>query len=272
MNRKKQPKPKQKDEKSLAVIPLQKQEVSIWSKTDEIRKLFAPTLTEIEWNLFLGLGRSLNANPFLREIWAIKYDTSKAASIFLGRDMYRRRGQEQPNYDGHLVNAVYENDKFEMVDGEPHHTFNLKGRGKLLAAYCIVRKKGIRQPYLVTVKFEEYDKGFSNWKSMPETMLKKVAEAQAMRGAFQGIFAGTYDESEQWEEEKKTKVKPTEIDTHLPDYLEAAIKKIKEAGTPDQAIDIETRAKGWGEFSNEQLAQINTAVNTRVDQLMGAAS
>jgi len=32
-------------------------------------------------------------------------------------------------------------------------------------------------------------------------MIKKVAEAQALRGAFQGLFAGTYDASEEWEPE-----------------------------------------------------------------------
>jgi len=30
-------------------------------------------------------------------------------------------------------------------------------------------------------------------------MIKKVAEAQALRGAYQGLFAGTYDHSEEWE-------------------------------------------------------------------------
>jgi hypothetical protein len=50
----------------------------------------------------------------------------------------------------------------------------------------------------------EFDKKKNNWASMPETMIKKVAESQALRFAFPDIFAGTYHESEQWKEGKTT--------------------------------------------------------------------
>lgn len=176
--------------------------LTIWNNPNEVRKQFAKDLNETEFNFFLGLGKALNANPFTREIWAVKFGNGPA-SIFCGRDFYRKKAQEQPDYNGHLVDAVYVNDKFSVLDGKPQHTYNIADRGKLIGAYAIVRRKGIDQPYFVLVKFDEYNKGFSNWKSMPETMIKKVAEAQALRGAYQGVFAGTYDESEKWSEETK---------------------------------------------------------------------
>lgn len=259
MKRKKSP---VKKETALAVIEKPK-EISVWSKSEEIRKLFAPTLTETEFNMFMGLGRALNANPFTREIWAVKYDAGKAASIFCGRDFYRRKAQEQPSYDGHTVEVIYEEDDFKMIDGEPHHSFNLKTRKKILGAYCIVRRKGIKQPYVAMVKMSEYDKGFSNWQKMPETMIKKVAEAQGLRGAFQGLFAGTYDESEQWEAEKKTEP----IIDRIPEFYEAAIKRISESKTPDQAMDVESRAIKLGKFSEDQLKEIHIAVSSKVDAL-----
>ena len=171
-----------------------------------IRTCFAKDLTTDEFKIFLGLGKSLGANPFTREIWAIKYGNQPAA-IFLGRDFYRKKAQEQPDYDGHIVNAIYENDSFMIEAGEPKHGVNtFKDRGALVGAFCSVYRKGLKVPYFVTVKLSEYNTNKSNWAKMPETMIKKVAEAQALRGAYQGIFRGTYDESEQHSIEQSQEV------------------------------------------------------------------
>lgn len=183
-------------------------ELSVWNEAEEIKKLFAPTLTDIEFQIFMGLGKKLNANPFTREIWALKYGTA-AATIFCGRDFYRRKAAEQPNYDGHVVEAVYANDDFKTVNGVIQHSFNLTNRGALLAAYCIVKRKGVALDYCVKVLLSEYTTGQSNWKAKPETMIKKVAEAQALRAAFQNVFEGTYDESEE------TKVAQTQDGGHV---------------------------------------------------------
>jgi phage recombination protein Bet len=171
--------------------------MEVWSDLALVRAQFAPTLTETEFKFFVTLGQSLGANPFKREIWSVKYDRNQPASIFLGRDMYRRKSQEQKEYDGHVPQAIYENDEFEVFNGIPEHSYGANGRGKLLGAYCMCWKKTTTHPYFVMVKIDEYNKNFANWKTMPETMIKKVAEAQCLRGAFQGVFAGTYDESEE---------------------------------------------------------------------------
>ena len=177
----------------------------VWDKDsyNKIRQMFAPQLTNTEFGLFVGLGKSLGANPFLREIWAVKYGNSEA-QIFLGRDFYRRKAQEQPEYKGHQVDAIYSNDTFKMVGGKPEHSYSLQDRGDIIGAYCVVYRAD-NEPYFNTVRFSEYFAGGHNkpnlWDKKPETMIKKVAEAQALRGAFQGVFAGTYDQSEEWEEE-----------------------------------------------------------------------
>lgn len=186
----------------LSILTKQESAPDVWEQIENIRALFAPSLTDKEFMFFVKLGKSLGANPFLREIWAVKYDTKQPAQIFLGRDFYRRKAQEIPMYDGHIVDAVYENDQFSVENGKPKHSYNLKNRGKLIGAYCVVHRKDIKNPYFVFVEINEYNKGLSNWKIMPATMIKKVAEAQALRGAFQGVFAGTYDESEQWSQQE----------------------------------------------------------------------
>jgi len=181
--------------------------MAVWENLNDVRAQFGPTLTEKEFSFFVTLGREFGANPFLREIWAVKYDSKSPASIFLGRDMYRRRAQEIPEYNGHTVQAIYEKDKFEfdIINEMPKHSYsNFGDRGKLLGAYYIGWSKRSQHPFYVSVRLDEYNQGFALWKTKPETQIKKVAEAQGLRGQYQGVFAGTYDESEQWAVENKT--------------------------------------------------------------------
>lgn len=234
------------------------QGIEIWNndKADKIRQLFAPNLTNDEFAFFWGLGKSLQANPFTREIWAVKYDKNKPAQVFLGRDFYRKKAQEQSDYDGHIVDAVYENDEFRVESGTPKHSYNLTDRGKLLGAYCVVYKKDISNAFYVYVELDEYHKGQSTWNEKPATMIKKVAEAQALRGAYQGIFRGTYDESERWDENPEQPVasqrQAIDIDVQTKEEVETQSNSTN--GSPDNSIDedsireeITAKAKDlWG--------------------------
>ena len=173
------------------------------SQKAEIKTLFAPTLTDSEFNYFLGLAKSLNANPFKREIYAIKYGNQ--LSIFCGRDLYRRVAQEQPDYLVHTASAIYENDIYEKNNGVITHKTTLKNRGALIGGYCSLWKKNCNIPFTVEVMLAEYGKQTQIWKQIPATMIAKVAESQVLRMAYQGIFAGTYDESEEWKIETPAK-------------------------------------------------------------------
>jgi phage recombination protein Bet len=232
---------KQKESQDLTMNP--------WSKLPVVKSCFAPTLSDDEFKIFVGLGMSLNANPFTREIWAVKYG-SAAAAIFLGRDFYRRKAQEQPDYNGHIVNAVYENDKFSIIKGQPEHAVNsFKDRGLLIGAFCAVYKKDLDVPYFVTVRLDEYDKKQSNWKTMPETMIKKVAEAQALRGAYQGIFKGTYDESEE------AVIKADAVDVEKMDYALDLLRTSNYINMPEET-EIEAKINNC-----ESMAELNKIIN-----------
>lgn len=167
-----------------------------------LHKTFAPTLTMDEFNIFVGMGKSVNANPWLREIFAVKYDSSKPASIFLARDFFRKVAQQQHDYDGHITGQVWSNDVFEWSVlnitkyGVPNHVWGAGDRGELVGAYCIVKKKGVSLPVYVYVSYKEYNKSQSTWKQIPATMLEKVAEAQGLKKAWQEAFKGVYSEDE----------------------------------------------------------------------------
>jgi len=192
-----------------------KQELTISSQNEmwqdvkqlqEIKKIYGEDLSDGEFTTLCQIGQATNLNPFLREIWAVKYGNNPA-SIFIGRDGYRKASQEHPDYNWHQVDAVYENDSYDVIDGNPKHKYNVKNRGKLVGAYCIVNKKSTDRVTYLYVDFKEYSTGKSLWQSKPATMIKKVAEAQGLRMAFQGMFSGTYDESEQWEDKNPDRQK-----------------------------------------------------------------
>ncbi len=178
--------------------------LTLWEdKKEAIRETFAPNLTTLEFDWFVQMGVSLELNPFLREIWAVKYDRSKPAQVFIGRDGYRRVIGRNPAYINHFVEALYSNDEFEIIDidtGKFRHKFDFKNRGKLVGAYCFVYMKGSTRPYYVRVELSEYDLGQGLWKSKRETMLKKVAESQCIRMACPNLN-GTYAHEEAWFDE-----------------------------------------------------------------------
>lgn len=193
-------------------------------KLEEIRKLFAPTLTEMEFQFFIGLGKASGLNPFTREIWAIKYSKEQPAQVFIGRDGYRKAAQGHSEYDYHQSDAVYEKDEFSVLNGEVHHKYTLADRGQLIGAYCVAKRHKSSRPIYVFAQLNEYSTGKSLWNAntgKPATMIKKVAESQCLRACFQDLLGGTYGEEEMAErgEVEAPKVTKSQV---LMDKLKAA--------------------------------------------------
>lgn len=210
-----------KANKSIATSPPR----DVWQEQNaltEIKNIYGKDLTEGEFTTLCHIGQATGLNPFLREIWAVKYGNNPA-SIFIGRDGYRKAAQRDPEYDYHILDAVYQNDDFKVENGEIKHTYSVKDRGDLIGAYCTVKRRSASKPTFTFIDFNEYyqgnkdedgkikkkydrfkkqyvDMGETLWDTKPATMVKKVAEAQGLRMAFQSMFAGTYAEDERWEE------------------------------------------------------------------------
>lgn len=179
---------------SLQTLPTNFQNtLTMWEDNKvlkEIREAFAKNTTPTEFLMFVELGKQTGLNPFKREIWCVKYKGQ--AQIFVGRDGYRIGAQRHHDYEYHIVDAVYSNDKFGMANGQVLHQYDIQGRGKLLGAYAVVKRKSAAREMFVYVEFEEYKQPHGLWLTKPATMIKKVAEAQCLRMAFQDTFAGTY--------------------------------------------------------------------------------
>jgi len=136
-----------------------------------IKSVIAPKCSDEEVRLLLYQAKTYKLDPLLKQIWAVKYSDGKPASIFVGRDGYLEIAHQSGQFDG--------------IDS------GVSGAGDDLKAFATVWRKDMVHPTHVEVSFKEYNKKQGNWLTMPETMLKKVAESQALRKAFNvsGMYA-----------------------------------------------------------------------------------
>lgn len=243
-----------------------KNDLSFWTdKTQlaEVKQLFAPNLSDLEFAGFVGMGKALALNPFLREVWAVKYDKSKPAQIFIGRDGYRKVAQRQKDYDYHYADAIYSKDKFRVKNGDIDHEYSFLDRGVLMGAYCVVKRKTSSRPIFCMVKLEDYDKKHSNWSTMKETMIKKVAESQALRAAFQDTFAGTYSEDE-IPEISQPKITRTQ---QLKEKLNTETGEIIDVeGTTHDATSVPESSNSTDDSSNASIDQLTAIADMLKDK------
>lgn len=253
---------------STGLQAIKNAQMGMWddkAKQEEMKKLICKVkLSEVEFATFIEMGRATQLNPFLREIWVVKYDEKSPASIFIGRDGYRKAAQRDQDYEYHLADAVYSNDKFRfnVKDGFPEHEYNLKDRGELLGAYCLVKRKSSERPSYTFVKLSEYSTGKSLWNpatGKPETMIKKVAESQGLRGAFQDLLGGTYA-PEEMERDQMTVI---DGDTGKPiTKSQALMNKIKAAkGTTVDPEPVQEPQEETGEAASpEQMKEVHALI------------
>jgi phage recombination protein Bet len=176
---------------------------------NDIRAVCPAQLTKAEFTTFINTCRSMNLNPFTKEIYCLKNGTA-AMQIIVARDGYRKVAQREAEYDYHQTDAVYSNDKFRVYHGEVEHEYDLTDRGCIIGAYCTVKRRSSSKSMYAYVELKEYDLKRSLWTTKPATMIKKVAEAHALRMAFQDVFIGTYDKDELPEDmTEESAVKPS---------------------------------------------------------------
>lgn len=121
---------------------------------------------------FFAIAKTFNLNPWKREVYAIAYGSGdkRKLSIIVGYEVYLRRAEEFPQYDG------YETE--------------FSGQGADMCCTCKVFRKDRNHPVGATVFLREYTQGNQMWNTKPRVMLEKVAIATAMRRAFPSQFNG----------------------------------------------------------------------------------
>ena len=145
-----------------------------------IKSIAAPKCTDDEFKLLLYQAQEYRLNPLLKQIWAVKYQDNKPASIFVGRDGLLTIALRSGVFDG-------------MESGS-------RIEGVELIGWAKVYRKDMSHPFSIEVKAKEYNRNQSVWLTHPSAMIQKVAEAQALKRAFQ--ISGIYTPEEMPDVEK----------------------------------------------------------------------
>ncbi|WP_251861074.1 phage recombination protein Bet [Clostridium sp. Marseille-Q2269] len=154
-------------------------------------------ITNREVVVFMNLCKYRKLNPFLNEAYLVKFKDE--AQIVTGKEAFMRKAEENPNYKGHRAGVIVMREK-EIVELEG--CFKLK-TDTLLGGWAEVMVEGKNCPIVAKVSLEEYNKQQSTWKSMPSTMIRKVALVQALREAFPAEIGAMYSNEELGVDESK---------------------------------------------------------------------
>jgi phage recombination protein Bet len=148
------------------------------------------------WDNLDGGGKKPDAgrglNPFLSEVYLIKYNEKDKAQIVTGKDAFTRRAAETPEFRYFRAGVIVQRGD-ETTEREG--TFFAKGED-LIGGWAVVYLEGREVPFKYTIRREEFDKKQANWLKMPGVMCRKCALVGALREALPEQLGGLYDSAE----------------------------------------------------------------------------
>ncbi len=238
-----------------------------------IRRMFAKGANEDEFRVFLELAKRYNLDPFKRQIYLLKSSNSnEPATIMTSHAGLIHIAHESGKWAGMKTLLLTKSGK-EVLVCDPED---------IAGAVCYIWRTDWKEPLVHAVSFSEYYRRMPHgkrniWDEKPATMIKKVAEAGALRRAFD--LGGLYTEDEmdvnyspvEYEEEKTEEPasqKPN-IKKELPKNnmtLLALLKRIEEVedrfGLKNIRKTLEKKlGKPIEQFSEPQLKQAINAVD-----------
>lgn len=155
-----------------------------------IRDVVAKGATNDELRFFLYRCKNMGLDPLKPgQIHFIKYGNSPG-TIVIGIDGFRTRAAITGKLTG-IKRGILRDDK-----------------GKCTGAWAEVYRSDWKEPAREEASLAEYNTGKSNWAKMPETMIKKVAEAAALRMAFPDELGGVYSNDEMEQAKPRLSVYP----------------------------------------------------------------
>lgn len=237
-----------------------------------IKRMFAKGATEDEFRVFLELAKRYNLDPFKRQIYLLKSSNSnEPATIMTSHAGLIHIAHESGKWAGMKTLLLTKSGK-EVLVCDPED---------IAGAVCYIWRTDWKEPLVHAVSFKEYYRRMPHgkrniWDEKPATMIKKVAEAGALRRAFD--LGGLYTEDEmdvnyspvEYEEdvpEQPKQTKKKELPKNNVTYL-ALLKRIKEV---EERFDVKNLQKQLEKKLNKKLEQfterqLKQAINA-VDRL-----
>lgn len=214
---------------------------SNWLSQDEKKiikaQFFPPNATDIDMIYCMKVAETFNLNPILKQIFFVE----RSANI---NGQWITKIEPLAGRDSFLTLA-HRSGKFASIDSDCtiKQTAVLENgewitKNELVATARVYRTDNDR-PFCAEVEYSEYVQKTKDgsitkfWRDKPKTMLKKVAESQALRKAFD--ISGLYSVDEVGEDEpKKIKVAPkieTKTTQNLNELLSSSEKPNSSVGT-----------------------------------------
>ncbi len=154
--------------------------------------------------MFIELCKAQGLNPFVKDAYLIKYKSKNPqfdtpATTIVGKDFFIKKANENPVFEGMKAGIVVVDEEKQIHEREG----SLKLPGEtIVGGWCEVYRSDRKVPTKAIVAYEEYVQKKSNgevnsmWSSKPGTMIRKVAQSQALREAFPNELRGLYQQEE----------------------------------------------------------------------------
>lgn len=222
-------------------VPVEGDERAEWERM--VREAYCRNATPMEFALFIQQCQTLNLTPVAGqicqiEIWDSEAGCKKRTSI-VQIDGFRAVAQRTGDFRGRIGPL------WCGKDGEWRDVW--LGDGHPLAAKVGILRAGCQEPIWGVARYDSYvrtkkdGKPMRNWATMPDVMLAKCAEAQALRSSF-SILGGVYEPSEldqAFNQDSRARVDPQ---THPP-LIEAPPSW---SGTASQNDELANRLEAEG--------------------------
>lgn len=159
----------------------------------DVKARLCPNIEDKELALVMALCQAQRLNPFIKDVYIIKYG-SQPAAIVTSKEVFTKRANSNPNYRGFEAGVTFIDGQGQVRQREGSAVY-AEANEKLVGGWCRVYVEG-KKPFYDEVSLAEYSTGKSGWAKMPSTMVRKVALVHCLREAFPEDFQGLYSEEE----------------------------------------------------------------------------
>ena len=202
-------------------------------------QFFPPSATKDEMIYCMNIAKNMGLNPITKEIFFVPRRSKvgnqwiEKIEPMLGRDSYIKVAHSTGKFGGMKTSSKIETVP-NLVNGVWEQTSDL-------TATCEVYRIDTEIPFTVTVRYSEYVQKTKEgnptkfWLEKPDTMLKKVAESQALRKAFSINGAYSLDEMDTSGEEPQMRgnnATPAKQIDPMEDVVEAEVTEVSMEDIP----------------------------------------
>ena len=227
-------------------------------KIELLKATIAQGATDDELKMFINVCTGMGLSPFLKQVHMVKRWNSKlgrnVASIQVGIDGFRSIAENTGAYAGNDDPVMGED-----IDAEGGFKAPSKAT---VTVYKIVQ--GVKCDFVATARWTEFYPGAKMgfmWKKMPNVMLGKCAEAQALRKAFPKVLGGVYAPEEMDQAGPSGKGKPKRTTLQIAKSMIAKETKV------DTLNDFEGKIKKSDKYTDKEKTELSGLIMKRASEV-----